>query len=115
MTAAAPESPPPAVVREPWLQSVHPVYRMAFRWVFIAATTFLAFHSSLHSVVEVTRAGSLGGYVWVVPIAGGLAAIGVARRNRTELPIHDRQTDETYGMAGGWKPAMWAISRPWGR
>ena len=21
--------------------------------------------------------------------------------------IHDRQTDETYGMAGGWKPAMW--------
>ncbi|MFV0514082.1 MAG: GNAT family N-acetyltransferase [Jhaorihella sp.] len=21
--------------------------------------------------------------------------------------IHDRKTDETYGMAGGWKPAMW--------
>ncbi len=21
--------------------------------------------------------------------------------------IHDRDTDETYGMAGGWKPAMW--------
>lgn len=21
--------------------------------------------------------------------------------------IHDRQSDETYGMAGGWKPAMW--------
>ncbi|TDK46782.1 GNAT family N-acetyltransferase [Antarcticimicrobium luteum] len=21
--------------------------------------------------------------------------------------IHDKQTDETYGMAGGWKPAMW--------
>ncbi|MBJ6372173.1 GNAT family N-acetyltransferase [Sedimentitalea arenosa] len=21
--------------------------------------------------------------------------------------IHDRQTDETYGMAGGWKPAKW--------
>lgn len=21
--------------------------------------------------------------------------------------IHDRRTDETYGMAGGWKPAMW--------
>ena len=21
--------------------------------------------------------------------------------------IHDRETDDTYGMAGGWKPAMW--------
>ncbi len=100
MTAAAPESPPPVVVREPWLQSVHPVYRMVFRWLFIVATTFLAFHSSLRSVVEVTRAGSLGGYVWVVPIAGGLAAIGVARRNRTELPIHDRQTDVIVGIMG---------------
>ncbi len=100
MTAAAPESPPPVVEREPWLQSLHPVYRMAFRWLFIVATTFLAFHSSLRSVVEVTRSGSLGGYVWVVPIAGGLAAIGVARRNRTELPIHDRQTDVIVGIMG---------------
>ena len=100
MTAAAPAPPPPVVQREPWLHSVHPVYRLVFRWVFIAATTFLAFHTSLRSVVEVTRGGSLGGYVWVVPIAGGLAAIGVARRHRTELPIHDRQTDVIVGTMG---------------
>ena len=65
--------------------------------VVVAGTTLLAFHRSVRNVVEVTQAGSLGGYVWVVPIAGALAALGMARRHRTELPIHDRQTDVIVG------------------
>ncbi len=36
----------------------------------------------------------------MVPIAGALAALGVARRTRTELPIHDRQTDVIVGAMG---------------
>ncbi|HNM83720.1 MAG TPA: hypothetical protein PKI77_04275 [Mycobacterium sp.] len=100
MTAAAPAPPPPVVEREPWLQSLHPVYRLTFRWLFVAGTTLLAFHRSVRNVVEVTQAGSLGGYVWVVPIAGALAALGMARRHRTELPIHDRQTDVIVGSMG---------------
>ena len=77
---------------------LHPVYRLALRWGFIIAATGVAFHQSLVSLVEVTRNGSLGGYVWTVPIAAVLVAFAVARRRRTELPIHDRQTDIIVGL-----------------
>ena len=100
MTATAQTPPPPVVKREPWLHSLHPVYRLILRWGYIAALTVFAFQASLRSLVETTRNGGLGGYVWVVPVAGILAAIGVARRNRTELPIHDRQTDVIVGTMG---------------
>ncbi|HTY29018.1 MAG TPA: hypothetical protein VMD51_12895, partial [Mycobacterium sp.] len=84
----------------PWLHLLRPVYRVALRWLYIAALTVFAFHRSLESLVASTRAGSLDGYIWVVPIAGIMAAIGVARRERTELPIHDRQTDIIVGIIG---------------
>ncbi|HEX5145298.1 MAG TPA: hypothetical protein VFW21_15650 [Mycobacterium sp.] len=100
MTAPTQPPPPAEVKREPWLQHLHPVYRLILRWAYIAVLSVFAFHASLLSVVDVTRAGGLGGYVWVVPIAGILTAIGVARRNRTELPIHDRQTDVIVGTMG---------------
>ena len=100
MTAAPVAPVPDIVVRTPWLHTLHPVYRLIIRWIFIALLTLLAFHRTLLSLVETTRGGGLGGYVWVVPIAGVLAAIGVARRNRTELPIHDRQTDVIVGTMG---------------
>ena len=51
-------------------------------------------------LVETTRSGGLGGYAWTVPVAAILAGIGVARRKRTELPIHDRQTDVIVGIMG---------------
>lgn len=79
---------------------LHPVYRLTIRWAFIAVATLVAFHASLLSVVETTRAAGMLGYVWTVPVAGVLAAIGTARRNRTELPIHDRQTDIIVGGMG---------------
>ena len=100
MTADAQTPSPPVVKREPWLHRLHPVYRLILRWGYIAVLTVLAFQSSLRSVVETTRSGGLGGYVWVVPVAAVLAALGVARRKRTELPIHDRQTDVIVGTMG---------------
>jgi hypothetical protein len=99
MTATV-QTPRPPVAREPWLQMLHPVYRLILRWGYLAVLTVFAFHASLRSLVETTRSGGLGGYVWVVPVAAILAAIGVARRNRTELPIHDRQTDVIVGTMG---------------
>ena len=99
MTATV-QTPPPPVEREPWLHRLHPVYRLILRWGYLAIVTVVAFHKSLLSVVETTRSGGLGGYVWVVPVAAILAAIGVARRKRTELPIHDRQTDVIVGTMG---------------
>ena len=83
-----------------WVQAWHPVNRLILGWVAIVALTLLAYHRSLGSLIETTRGGGLGGYAWVVPLAGILAAIGVARRNRTELPIHDRQTDVIVGCMG---------------
>ncbi len=100
MTATAATPPHIAEPPTPWLHGLRPVYRLVLRWVFIAALTVLAFHRSLESLLESTRAGSLNGYIWVVPMAGIMAAIGVARRERTELPIHDRQTDVIVGIIG---------------
>ncbi|MGE0217235.1 hypothetical protein [Mycolicibacterium sp.] len=78
----------------------HPAYRLAARWALIVALTAFAFHRSLASLIEITREGSIGGYVWTVPMAATLVAIDVARRKRTELPIHDRQTDIIVGIMG---------------
>ena len=70
------------------------------RWLYIGVLTLIAFRHSLASLVEVTRGGGMGGYVWVVPLAAVLAGTSVARRPRTELPIHDRQTDIIVGTLG---------------
>jgi len=74
-----------------------PVPRIALRCSFIAATTLLAFHESLQSLVATTRAGSLIGYYWLMLLAVAFAAVAVARRQPVELPIHDRQTDIIVG------------------
>lgn len=76
------------------------VPRLMVRWTYLATLTVFAFHQSLSSLVAGTRAGSLNGFVWLTPIAAVLAASGVARRERVELPIHDRQTDVIVGTLG---------------
>jgi len=76
------------------------VARLVVRWVFLAGATGLAFHRTILTLVDSTRAGSLNGFVWLMPIAAIVAAIGVSRRDRTELPIHDRQTDIIVGVLG---------------
>ncbi len=101
--AAAPVVAPP-VVRDASddrsKQGRRTVARLTLRWVFLAAATGVAFHRTILSLVDSTRAGSLNGFVWLLPIAGIVAAIGVTRRDRTELPIHDRQTDIIVGVLG---------------
>jgi hypothetical protein len=78
----------------------HPFARITARWVFIGILTVVAFWPSLVSLAMTTRGGGFNGYLWMVPVAAILAAQGVARRPRTELPIHDRQTDIIVGIMG---------------
>ncbi len=110
MTGLAPttatEPPPPearpGVVQRlsTWYYGLHPGYRLVLRWALIVAATGVAFHASIASLADTTRRGGIGGYVWTVVDAAVLAGIGVARRERTELPIHDRQTDMIVGGMG---------------
>jgi hypothetical protein len=79
---------------------LHPSTRVSLRWVFIGGLAIIAFWPSLVSLAMTTRGGGLNGYLWMVPVAAILAAQGVARRPRTELPIHDRQTDIIVGTMG---------------
>jgi hypothetical protein len=83
-----------------WYFGLHPSYRLVNRWAIIVSTTAVAFHASIASLLQTTSAGGLGGFVWTVAVIGVLVAIGVARRHRTELPIHDRQTDIIVGTMG---------------
>lgn len=100
MTTATPEAPADQGRRgflERWY-GVHPTYRLVVRWGLISLLTFVAFRQSWFSLAETSRADGLGAFVWTVMGAAVLVAIGVARRNRTELPIHDRQTDIIVGF-----------------
>lgn len=83
-----------------WYTSLSPTYKLVLRWALIAAGVGVGFHDSIINIAHTAYAGGAGGYVWVVPAAAVLAAIGVARRERTELPIHDRQTDMIVGIMG---------------
>lgn len=80
-----------------WYHGLHPGYRLPLRWGLIATMTLIAFSDSIASLVQTTRSGGLGGFVWTVLVVGTLVAIGVSRWHRTELPIHDRQTDVIVG------------------
>ncbi|GAA2568356.1 MFS transporter [Mycolicibacterium diernhoferi] len=96
-TTPAPSKPAAALTR---YYEVHPLYRLGLRWLLIGALTALAFHDTFISLAVTTREGGIGGYVWTVPLVAGLVAISVSRRKRTELPIHDRQTDIIVGSIG---------------
>jgi hypothetical protein len=83
-----------------WVNGVNPVIRLLVRWAFIVGLTLVAFGQTLENLVQATLAGGLVGYAWMVPPAAALAALGVNFRRRTELPIHDRQTDIIAGLIG---------------
>ena len=97
-TQTAPEPQAPAQSARAWYDN--PILRVVLRWTFIGVLTLIAFWDSLASLVETTRGGGFNGYLWTLPLATLLAAQGVARRPRTELPIHDRQTDIIVGTMG---------------
>jgi len=93
----------PAPVRRKltqWWRSRPPAYRLTKRWGIIAICIAVAFYNSVDVLATTTRRQGLAGYVWTVPIAAVLVAIGVSRRRRGELPIHDRQTDIIIGTMG---------------
>ncbi|OBA89662.1 hypothetical protein A5642_14700 [Mycolicibacterium mucogenicum] len=101
-TAAAGALPPAPVGRKlrwQW-QSRRPAYRLITRWAIIMVCTGVAFHDSVEVLVTTTRKQGLAGYVWTVPLAAIVVTIGVSRRRRDELPIHDRQTDIIIGTMG---------------
>ncbi len=102
MTVIAPADtePPPSRSLADRYYATSPLFRAGLRWVLIASCTIMAFYPSLVSLLQTTHAGGIGGYVWTVPTAAFLAAVGVARRHRNELPIHDRQTDIIVGLLG---------------
>ena len=63
------------------------------RWIVIVVATLVGFHSTWLQLIHEIRTGTTGGYVLIVPPLVAVVAIGVTRRRRNELPIHDRQTD----------------------
>ncbi|CDO28176.1 hypothetical protein ABFW11_17340 [Mycolicibacterium porcinum] len=83
-----------------WWFSLNPVVRLTARWALILTLTAVAFRNSLVNLWQTTLAGGLIGYMWMVPVAAALAAVGTNFRRRTELPIHDRQTDVIVGVIG---------------
>ncbi|WP_405497953.1 hypothetical protein [Nocardia sp. NBC_00511] len=93
MTATL-ESPAPARAPRtfPWLT--------VWRFVLVAAATVVAFWNLWHELIEDIAQRSDIGYVFALPILAGFAAIGMALRHHTELPIYDRQTDIIVGLLG---------------
>jgi hypothetical protein len=79
---------------------LHPTYLLIFRWAWIVVLTGIAFRHSFLSIGMTAHREGIGGYVWTVPTVAVLVAIGISRRHRTELPIHDRQTDIIVGTMG---------------
>ncbi len=98
-TTAEPDAGPWESLQTWWF-GLNPTVRLVSRWLLIAVLTVVAFRESLLNLIQTTLAGGLIGYVWMVPIAAVLAALGVNFRRRTELPIHDRQTDIIVGVIG---------------
>jgi hypothetical protein len=98
-SSAAPGAPAEAVA-ESRPRREHVVSLLTWRWLFLTLLTLVAFHQTLFSVADAIRAGSLNGFLALMPIATVIAGVGVARRERVELPIHDRQTDIIVGLLG---------------
>jgi hypothetical protein len=102
MTATTePEVEEPPAPKGPVTRVIlHPSTRIVLRWFFIGILALVAFVPSLGALYVTTVGGGLNGYVWTLPLFAILAAQGIARRPRTELPIHDRQTDLIVGTMG---------------
>ncbi len=83
-----------------WYADCNPTVRVGLRWLLILACAVGAFWHSIIALVHTTLVGGIGGYVWTVPVIAVMTAAAVARRYRTELPIHDRQTDMIVAVMG---------------
>lgn len=100
MTTTAITAPDSGARRPPQREGEHPAYRLIARWTLISVLTGVGFRESFYSIGLTAHEGGLGGFAWTVPTVAILVAVGVVRRNRTELPIHDRQVDIIVGTMG---------------
>ncbi|WP_282777911.1 MULTISPECIES: hypothetical protein [unclassified Nocardia] len=71
---------------------------MVARGTLIAVAVVTAFWSTVVEIAEDITQGSHLGYLLLMPVLAGFAAIGIALRRGGELPIHDRQTDIIVGL-----------------
>ncbi|MGW5381753.1 hypothetical protein [Nocardia sp. NPDC003963] len=77
-----------------------PVARVTVRWAVLIVLTGLAFRRTLIDVWVGAGEGTSIGYVFLLPLLGGALMLGVRRRDKPVLPIHDRETDVIVGLLG---------------
>ncbi|WP_306359764.1 hypothetical protein [Nocardia sp. CC227C] len=78
----------------------NPAAAMVARGTLIAVAVVVAFRGTVLEITEDIARGSFLGYLMLMPVLAGFAAIGIALRRGGELPIHDRQTDVIVGLIG---------------
>lgn len=77
-----------------------PGTRRAVRWTILLALTALAFRRTLADIWRGAGEGSSIGYLLVLPVLALALMLGVRRRRKPVLPIHDRETDVIVGLIG---------------
>ncbi|MEU4840799.1 hypothetical protein [Nocardia testacea] len=74
--------------------------RTAVRWALLAVLTAVAFRRTVIDIWIGARDGTSIGYVFLLPVLAAALMLGVRRRGKPVLPIHDRETDVIVGVIG---------------
>ncbi|WP_280424754.1 hypothetical protein [Nocardia carnea] len=77
-----------------------PKTRRAVRWTMLFVLTALAFRHTLADIWRGAGEGTSIGYLFVLPVLALALLLGVRRRRKPVLPIHDRETDVIVGLIG---------------
>ncbi|MGI5218337.1 hypothetical protein [Nocardia sp. CA-290969] len=77
-----------------------PITRRAVRWTLLIVLTALAFRRTLADIWRGAGEGTSIGYLFVLPVLALALMLGVRRRRKPVLPIHDRETDVIVGLIG---------------
>ncbi|MEU1981504.1 hypothetical protein [Nocardia sp. NPDC019395] len=77
-----------------------PVTRIAVRWTLLLVLTALAFRRTLADIWRGGGEGTSIGYLFILPLLALALMLGVRRRRKPVLPIHDRETDVIVGLIG---------------
>ncbi|WP_328395251.1 hypothetical protein [Nocardia sp. NBC_00416] len=77
-----------------------PTTRVTVRWLVLVAFTGLAFGRTLVDIWIGASEGTSIGYLFALPLLAAALVLGVRRRDKPVLPIHDRETDVIVGLIG---------------
>ncbi|MGW1737219.1 hypothetical protein ACWCPQ_00255 [Nocardia sp. NPDC001965] len=77
-----------------------PATRIAVRWALLVILVVAAFRRTLVDIWVGAGEGTSIGYVLLLPILALALMLGIRRRNKPVLPIHDRETDVIVGLIG---------------